>query len=122
MLRLCGKFIGASKPLGIEADMIDIATIENMRERGLSYGQISNALGININTVQYYCYEHGIYGPNDFARGSKKYPPEIDALIMRLRINGESVSHIARIVGRPRTSVRSRLRTLARHEEMRLAA
>jgi DNA-directed RNA polymerase specialized sigma24 family protein len=102
--------------------MIDMSVIEDMRERGLSYGQISNALGLNINTVQYYCYEHGIFGPDDFARGSKKYPPEIDALILQLRRDGESVSEIARIVHRPRTSVRSRLRTLARHDELRMAA
>lgn len=102
--------------------MIDIALIEDMRERGLSYGQVSNALGININTVQYWCYEHGIIGPNDFPRVSKKYPPEIDALILQLRCDGESISSIARIVHRPRTSVRSRLRTLARHDELRLAA
>ena len=98
-----------------------MAIIEDMRERGLSYGQISNALGLNINTVQYYCYEHGIYGPNDFARDSKKYPPEIDAMILKLRMEGVSVSAIARVVSRPRTSVRSRLRTLARHEELMAA-
>ena len=102
--------------------MIDMADLEAMRLRGLSYGQISQKLGLNINTVQYYCYEHGIAGPNDFARISKKYPPEIDAVILRLRMEGESISEIARIVCKPRTSVRSRLRTLARHEELRLAA
>ena len=102
--------------------MIDIADLEAMRMCGLSYGQISQKLGLNINTVQYYCYEHGIAGPNDFGRVSKKYPPEVDAVILRLRMEGETISQIARIVNRPRTSVRSRLRTLARHDEMRLAA
>jgi DNA-directed RNA polymerase specialized sigma24 family protein len=102
--------------------MIDMAIIEDMRERGLSYGQIANKVGLCVNTVQYYCYEHGIVGPNDFPRVSKKYPPEIDALILKLRKEGESVSGIARIVQRPRTSVRSRLRTLARHELLAEAA
>ncbi len=102
--------------------MIDMNEIEDMRHRGLSFGQISNKLGININTIQYYCYEHGISGPDDFMRVSKKYPPEIDALILKLRMDGESVSAIARFVQRPRTSIRSRLRTLARHEELAMAA
>ena len=102
--------------------MIDMADLEAMRERGLSYGQISQKTGLNINTVQYWCYEHGIIGPNDFVRMSKRYPPEIDAMILRLRMKGESVSKIARIICKPRTSVRSRLRTLARHQELRLAA
>lgn len=102
--------------------MIDMAIIEEMRERGLSYRQIRNATGINVNTLQYWCYEHGIIGPNDFPRVSKKYPPEVDAEILRLRMEGETVSGIARILCRPRTSVRSRLRTLARHDEMKAAA
>jgi len=96
--------------------------IESMRLRGLSYGQISNAIGVNINTIQYWCYEHGIVGPNDFCRTSKKYPPEIDAVILRLRMEGENICNIARIIGKPRTSVRSRLRTLARHELLAEAA
>ncbi len=99
-----------------------MAVIEDMRSRGKSFGQIANAIGVNINTVQYWAYEHGISGPDDFGRVSKKYPPEIDAVILRLRMEGESVSQIARIVRKPRTSVRSRLRTLARHEALREAA
>jgi hypothetical protein len=102
--------------------MIDVADIEAMRARGWSFQRIGNALGLNVNTVQYWCYEHGISGPNDRAMVSKKYPPEIDALILQLRMEGESISQIARIVHRPRTSVRSRLRTLARHEELQEAA
>lgn len=102
--------------------MIDIDALAAMRERGLSYGQISNKLGVNINTLQYYAYEHGLSSPSDHARVSKKFPPEVDAVILRLRMEGESISAIARFVHRPRTSVRSRLRTLARHDELRLAA
>lgn len=99
-----------------------MADLEDMRARGWSYQRISNKLGVNINTLQYWAYEHGITGPSDFARVSKKYPPEVDAMILRLRMEGESISEIARIVCKPRTSVRSRLRTLARHEELKLAA
>jgi len=102
--------------------VIDMAILEDMRHRGLSYGQISNAVGIPPETVQYYCYEHGIIGPNDFPRISKKYPPEVDALILKLRKDGETVAAIARLVEKPRTSVRSRLRTLARHEMLLEAA
>ncbi len=102
--------------------MIDMCEIEQMRERGLSLAQIGNKLGLHPNTVQYYCHEHGIVGPNDFARPSKKYPPEVDAKIIEYREQGVSFEQISRIMDMPPTTVRNRMRTVARHQMLVEAA
>lgn len=36
--------------------------IQKMRAEGLSYGRISQALGINTNTIKTYCKRHGLGG------------------------------------------------------------
>lgn len=102
--------------------MIDMAEIEEMRERGLSYAQIANKFGITANMVTYYCHEHGVVGPNDFARPSKKYPPEIDARILEMREAGIGYRDIARDLDMPETSARNRMRAMARHELLKEAA
>lgn len=102
--------------------MIDMCEIEEMRQRGLSYGQISNKIGISPNTVCHYCHEHGIVGPNDFARQSKKYPPEVDEMILLLRGEGKGYREISNIIGMPETSARNRMRAIARHELLAEAA
>jgi hypothetical protein len=102
--------------------MIDIELIADMRGRGKSRGQIANRLGITIRRVQYYCYEHGISSPSDFARPDRIYPPELDAAILRLKAEGKTMCAIGRIVGKHRGSIRTRLRTLARRDELALAA
>ncbi|ASK88501.1 hypothetical protein [Sphingorhabdus sp. SMR4y] len=102
--------------------MIDMAEIEEMRERGLSYRQIGNKLGISHNMVCHYCHEHGIVGPNDFSRPSKKYPPEIDAHILQMREQGIGYRQIAAELDAPETSIRNRMRTMARRELLEEAA
>ena len=34
--------------------------IERLRAEGLSYGKISEALGLSINTIKTYCRRHGL--------------------------------------------------------------
>ena len=36
--------------------------IERLRAEGLSYGKISEALGLSINTIKTYCRRHGLGG------------------------------------------------------------
>ena len=36
--------------------------IEKLRAEGLSYGKISDALGLSTNTIKTYCRRHGLGG------------------------------------------------------------
>ena len=36
--------------------------IEKLRAEGLSYGKISETLGLSINTIKTYCRRHGLGG------------------------------------------------------------
>ena len=102
--------------------MIDVDKIAFMHSKGRSYDFIGNELGITANMVEYYCREHGITGPFDYARPSKVYTPDQDAIIIDMRINGASLAAIGRRFGKNHTAIRSRLLTLARHDVLREAA
>lgn len=113
------------------------ASIAELREKGLSYGFISQRLDLSEGAISWYCLVGGIESPN--TRG--KIPPPVkhesyvrngrvvvafstadDELLLRLEAEGKGYGEIGRIMGRPSNSVRGRLATLARHEARREAA
>lgn len=104
-----------------------------MRESGSGYGAISTALGVSKGAIHYQCLKHGAFSPRQtgrrpataartyIGRDGRKFRPftaDEDQRMTELSIAGRPMDAIAREIGRPRTSVRIRLMTLAMHEEL----
>lgn len=101
--------------------------IAELRERGLSYGQIALRFGVSISFVQYHCREQGAVHPtNGYMRGratrGRPFTAEEDLQIQQMREAGMTPYFIERAIGRPHNSVRARLTVLAIREEQELAA
>ena len=102
-----------------------------MRERGLSFGQIAQRLGVSPGAVSWHCLRLGAERPNAgplrappnepvvFKRGAHEIRPFTaveDAQLLELASKGLSRAAIGRALGRKHNSVMGRLMTLARHE------
>lgn len=101
--------------------------IAEMRERGLSYGQIALQFGVSISVVYYHCIEQGAVHPRGY--GTPRHGPtrgnpfstDEDKLLQELSKKGMSPHFIAKEIGRPANSVRARLCVLAIRDEQEAA-
>lgn len=114
-----------------------VAAALDMRAAGLGYARIARELGMSNGAVYYHCLAAGVV-PDGMTfdrhtrtrtpvvrRGNhvvRLFTPAEDARIEAMRIAGATIAAIARKVGRPPVSVRSRLQTLARRDEVQVAA
>ena len=105
-----------------------------LRERGWGYRAIAADLGVSEGAIHYQCLKHGAISPRQtgardaaaartyVGRDGRTFRPftaDEDRRMTELSIAGQNNDQIARQLGRPRTSVRIRLLTLAMHEEIR---
>lgn len=106
-----------------------------IEERGLSQGQVARILHMPVSTVGAACRMHCIvrkgrqFQPKPHAsvmrRGDHVVRPFTtleDELLLRLRMEGAPMADISCALGRNQSSIRSRLQTLARHQEMGVRA
>lgn len=111
-----------------------IQRLITLRERGWSHRSIATDLGVSPGAVHYQCLRHGAISPRQTGRRDdaiartlhgrdgrtfRPFTADDDRRISDLSRGGMSMNAIARAIGRPRTSVRVRLMTLAMHEELR---
>ncbi|WP_421792809.1 hypothetical protein [Hyphobacterium sp.] len=114
-----------------------IAEICEMRERGLTFGQIALKTGIHKETVNWHCTRNAadppgarplaedIVGPAVMKRGDhivRRFTPDEDRQILAMRQRGMRPADIARKIERKPHSVAGRLITLARKEQRRESA
>ena len=111
-----------------------IAELARMREeRGLTLGQIALRMGVSRGYISYVCMEHGIqrrgveFRPGSLPPGTvvkrgghvvRTFSPEEDDHIQRRRSEGASTITIGAELGRNQSSIRGRLLTLARYDEL----
>ena len=103
-----------------------------LREKGLSYGQIARMLDMSVGSVSWHCLKLGADSPNTITnvdtptgpmvvlRGNntvRRFSEEEDRLLFEMDIAGKRVSHMAARLDRKPNSVRGRLMTLARRAE-----
>lgn len=104
-----------------------------MRESGAPYSKIAAALGCSQGAVRWHCLRLAVEppkgtrpwdrlkGPPVVRRGShlvRRFTPEEDARLLALEAQGLNNNAIARRLGRRWNSVRGRLMTLARRDEL----
>lgn len=107
-----------------------VAECCRMREAGATVEAIALALGMSIGAVNYHCLRNGAdtplrrfgtpQGPRIVARGNhvvRRFTPDEDATILRMELEGATVSEIGRALGRSHNSIIGRQMTLARIEE-----
>lgn len=111
------------------AQISDLASLRE--EQGLSYGQLASRFGVSTSAAQYHCLQQGAVSPTSRAERSRgprvvecadgrvirRFTAEEDSRILDLRRQGYGPKRIARTVGRPPTSVRMRLASLALHAD-----
>jgi AraC-like DNA-binding protein len=113
---------------------VDIAELARLREeRGLTLGQIALRLGVSPGYLAYVCMEHGIQRPGRIFRPGglppgtvvkraghlvRPFSPAEDTYIQRRRLEGASTTTIGAELGRNQSSIRGRLLTLARYDEL----
>ena len=109
-----------------------IDRICEMRERGLSYGQIGIAVGCKPGTVNWHCLRLAIESPRQSKIGLRRttiyrrdgvivraFSPSDDRKILSLSLQGVKASDIAERLDRATSSIRNRLMTLARIDARR---
>lgn len=104
-----------------------------LREAGRGYRTIAAELGVSAGAVHYQCLKLGVTSPRQTGRRTdasartytgrdgrtfRPFTADEDQRMTELSIAGAKMDAIARQLGRPRTSVRIRLMTLAMHEEL----
>lgn len=111
-----------------------INQVLELRERGLSYGQVAIKTGVHYKSVQRYCLHNGVdapgepmihKGPPEYFRNGKKvtfFTPEEDALIVKWDMEGMFRSEMAKRLNRAPSSIKNRLASLARQEARKEAA
>lgn len=102
-----------------------------LRERGLSSGEIARKLDMTVGSVNWHCLRLGAdapdghrgrigaYGPQVMRRGNhqvRRFTPEEDRKIIEMELSGATIAEICRALGRKHNSIIGRLMTLARHE------
>lgn len=104
--------------------------IAEMRERGLTYAQIARRFNVSTSAVQYHCLEQGAVHPQrplkrrpnqKIVRG-RPFTTEEDERMLELSRRGMTPYRIAKTIGRPNNSVRTRLLVMALAEEAEEAA
>ncbi len=105
----------------------------DLRERGLSYGQIRLRTGVHEKSVERYCRINGVdvpnpqteyTGPTDYFRNGqriKTFSAEEDSQIQKWDMQGVPRNEMARRLNRAHSSIRNRLASLARQDERRAA-
>jgi DNA-binding transcriptional MerR regulator len=108
-------------------------TAAELREEGLSIGQIARRIDMTEQSVMYHCLRLGADLPAHRRRPSPKQPsqytrngykvrrftPEEDKRLLELEATGMPTNQIAKLINRPANSTRGRLMTLAQHEARR---
>lgn len=109
-----------------------IVEIAEKRELGWSYNRIAKHFGVSTGAVHYQCLRQGAVSPNatpprlqhtpvtirsTSGRVQRRFTVEEDAKLLALSLENRSMTDIARQMGRPNTSVRIRLMTLALHQD-----
>ena len=109
----------------------DIQKATGLRERGLTFGQISRKTGMSPSAVSWYCLRDGAESPKVDARARalpkasvvqrgghvvRQFTPEEDQQLLEMEAAGVKLSQIGRALGRRRNSVLGRLMILARRE------
>lgn len=113
---------------------VDIAELARLREeRGLTLGQIAQRLGVSTGYISYVCMEHGIqrkghaFKPGKVVPGTavlragrlvRSFTADEDSHLQRRRKEGASIPAIGAELGRNQSSIRGRLLTLARYDEL----
>lgn len=102
-----------------------------LREQGLSYGQISKRLNMTESAVYWHCLRLGAdspkfrpkedhkIGPMVVNRGNhtvRGFTPDEDKILLNMSKAGAGIMEISRAMNRKHNSVKGRLMTLARHE------
>lgn len=88
-----------------------------LREKGLSYAQIGRMVRMHPASVLEYCQANGALPPKPAPlKAAVTFTPEMDAQLIEMRRNGETVADIVRATGRADKSIRNRLRALAFNE------
>ena len=105
-----------------------------MRDEGHSYTAISQRLEISYGAVYWHCLRLGADspraqrsrehapGPRVVSRGNhqvRRFTDDEDRRLLAMELDGETVSAIARALGRKPNSITGRLMTLARREARR---
>lgn len=109
-----------------------------MRERGLSYGQIGRLLNMSPGAVSWHCLRLGVEspkplkghfnpkpGPTVMKRGNhvvRRFTPAEDRMLLEMEMEGIKRSEICKALGRSNNSVLGRLMTLARRDARAEAA
>ncbi|MGC9368681.1 MAG: hypothetical protein ACP5DX_03980 [Paracoccaceae bacterium] len=109
-----------------------ICRAAELRERGLSLGQIAMRSGMTVSSVEYHCLRLGADSPNTRSnidtdvgpmmvrRGDhtvRRFTVEEDQELLRLEANGLTYSEIGHRLNRKPNSIRGRLMTLARRAD-----
>lgn len=118
-----------SGPRLSEAQAAEIATLRE--EKGWSHRRIATRYGVSTGAVQYHCLKLGAVSPRTRANRSRgpmtmigkdgrlqrRFTQAEDEQLRQLSLANTPLQTIARVMARPRTSVRLRLYTLAMREE-----
>lgn len=114
-----------------------VLEIAELREKGLTYGQIARRFGVSSETVGWHCLKEGaeapkggrswdgIVGPTVMKRGNhevRRYTPEEDQKLLTLAKAGKNKTEIGRVLGRRNNSINGRLLILARRDARAEAA
>lgn len=105
--------------------------IAELREAGWSYARLAERFGVSSSSVHYHCLCQGAVSPRTHAvrnpgpdvihasdgRTQRRFTAAEDAALLAAAADGLSVLAIARRVGRPITSTRYRLMTLALRDD-----
>lgn len=102
-----------------------------LREKGLTFPQIEQKLGIPHKIAYFHCLRLGADspatatdtrtpgGPMQYKRGNvtvRRFTPAEDERLLQLELSGMRICDIARKIGRRENSIRNRLMLLARKE------
>lgn len=117
----------------LQGQQLDAAA--SMREAGQSLAQIQRKLGIglSLSAIDWQLKRAGTYPPGSRpiglyrAQSSRRaagpvraFTPDEDRQLLRLDLDGVPIAHIAKSLGRAVSSIRGRLITLARYDELGL--
>ena len=104
-----------------------------LRERGWGYKPLAERFSVSTGAIHYQCLKNGAISPRQRAgatrikpfsfvagdgRTQRRFTEAEDEELIRLEQSGLKYRQIAEKIGRPLTSVRIRLMTLAMHEEI----
>lgn len=110
-----------------------ISDLIERREKGWGHDRLAERYGVTPGAIHYQCLKHGAVSPHQRLRATPTQPgqrvgrdgrvqrlftADEDARLLALEAEGLTYSEIARRIGRPNTSTRIRLMTLALREDL----